>query len=79
MRANREYRLIVTRDGRRPAMFAGAGRLDRIEVVEVESGEVILFWHCPAREASQRARALREDLSSLSSEAFLERWNAVEG
>ena len=44
MRANRAYRLIVTRGGLAPALLADASRVDHIEVVEIDSGEVVLFW-----------------------------------
>ena len=47
MRANRAYRLIVTRGGRAPALLADAGRVDHIEVVEIDGGEVVLFWDRP--------------------------------
>jgi hypothetical protein len=78
MRANRAYRLIVTRGGRAPALLADASRVDHIEVVEIESGEVVLFWDLPPQAASRTARALRADLSQLQAEEFLARWSTVE-
>jgi hypothetical protein len=78
MRANRSYRLIVRRGGWAPALLADPGRVDHIEVVEVESGEVALFWDCPPAAAARRARALRADLSQLDSEEFIARWATVE-
>jgi hypothetical protein len=78
MKANRAYRLIVTRAGRTPAMLAGPERIDHVEVVEIDSGEVILFWDRPAHAASKLARALRADLSQLEAEEFLARWSTVE-
>ncbi|TMK99059.1 MAG: hypothetical protein E6G34_06045 [Actinobacteria bacterium] len=78
MRANRAYRLIVTRGGRAPALLAGAQRVDHVEIVEIDSGEVVLFWDRPPHAASQLARALREELSSLEAEEFLARWSSVE-
>jgi hypothetical protein len=78
MRANRAYRLIVTRGGLTPALFADATRVDHIEVVEIDSGEVVLFWDLPPQTASRTARALRADLSQLQAEEFLARWSAVE-
>ena len=77
MKANRAYRLIVTRAGRTPALLADASRTDHIEVVEVESGEVVLFWDRPPHAASRLARALRADLSSLEREEFIARWSTV--
>jgi hypothetical protein len=78
MKANRAYRLIVTRGGRTPALLADAGRVDHIEIVEVDTGEVILFWDRPPQAASKLARALRADLSQFQDEEFLARWATVE-
>ena len=78
MRANRAYRLIVTRGGRAPAVLAGAQRVDHVEIVEIDSGEVVLFWDRPPHAASQLARALREELGTLEAEEFLVRWSSVE-
>lgn len=76
MKANRSYRLLHTRSRRRPGSLDPA-RIDHIEVVEVASGEVVLFWDLPAREAARRARRLREDLVGLDEEEFLQRWGEV--
>jgi hypothetical protein len=78
MKANRAYRLIVTRAGRAPAMLADPSRIDHVEVVEIDSGEVVLFWDRPALPASKLARALRTDLAQLEAEEFLARWSTVE-
>jgi hypothetical protein len=78
MKANRAYRLIVTRGGRTPALLADTSRVDHIEVVEVDAGEVVLFWDRPPQAASRLARALRTDLSQLEAEEFLARWATVE-
>ena len=78
MKANRAYRLIVTRAGRAPAMLADPSRIDHIEVVEIDSGEVVLFWDRPALAASKLARALRAELAQLEAEEFLARWSTVE-
>jgi hypothetical protein len=74
MKAGRAYRLIVTRQSRAPAWLAGPGRIDHVEVVAVDSGEVVLFWDLPAPKASRLARALREDLGHLPPEQFLAAW-----
>lgn len=76
MRANRGYRLLHTRSSRRPAQLDPA-RIDHLEVVEVASGEVVLFWDLRAPEAARRARRLREDLNGLDAEEFLQRWGDV--
>jgi hypothetical protein len=73
MRANRSYRLLHTRSNRRPARL-DRSRIDHLEVVEVASGEVVLFWDLPAPDAARQARRLREDLAGLDEVAFLERW-----
>jgi hypothetical protein len=78
MKANRAYRLIVRRGGWMPAALADPERVDHIEVVEVDSGEVVLFWDCPPQLAARRARAVRADLSQLDDREFLERWATVE-
>ena len=78
MKANHAYRLIVTRGGIAPALLADTGRTDHVEIVEVDSGEVVLFWDRPPQAASKLARALRADLAQLDAELFLERWANVE-
>lgn len=74
MKANRAYDLIHTRGSTRPALLAGDDRLDLIEVVSIDDGEVTLFWELPARPATRLQRALRTDLASLDAEAFISRW-----
>lgn len=78
MKANRAYRLIVTRAGRAPALLADAERVDHIEVVEIDGGEVVLFWDRPPHATSKLARALREELSLLEADEFIARWGAAE-
>jgi len=77
MKANRAYRLIITRGGRTPALLADSARTDHIEVVEIDSGEVVLFWDRPPHAATRLARALRADLASLESEEFIARWSTL--
>ena len=78
MKANRAYRLIVTRGGLAPALLAHADRVDHVEVVEVDSGEVVLFWDHSPQAASKRARELRADLAQLDAEEFIARWSTVD-
>ena len=73
MRANRSYRLLHTRAGRRPASLDPT-RIDHLEVVDIASGEVVLFWDLPAADAAKYARRLREDLSTLDDAEFVDRW-----
>ncbi len=78
MRARDAFRLIVTRGGWAPAFLADPARIDHLEIVEIDSGEVVLFWDRPPHAASKLARALRADLSSLEADEFSERWSTVE-
>jgi hypothetical protein len=78
MIADRAYRLIVTRGGIAPAVLADPERTDHIEVVEVDSGEVVLFWDRAPRDASRLAKQLRSDLAILEAEDFISRWATVE-
>jgi len=74
MRANRAYHLIVSREGPEPAFLADPARHDRIEVVSVDDGEVVLYWNVAPRLASRLLKELREDLVGLDAEAFLDKW-----
>lgn len=74
MRANRAFRLIVSREGLEPAFLADPHRLDRIEVVSIGDGEVLLYWDLPVKEATRLARSLRADLAGLDEREFVERW-----
>ena len=76
MRANRSLRLLHTRSRRLPARLDPT-RIDHLEVVDVASGEVVLFWDLAAPEAAKRARRLREDLAGLDEQEFLARWGDV--
>jgi hypothetical protein len=78
VRARDAYRLIFSRAGFAPAFLAHPSRVDHVEVVDVESGEVVLFWDRPATEAARLARAVRQDLIALDAEEFLARWTTVE-
>jgi hypothetical protein len=78
VRANRAYRLIVTRAGRAPALLADAQRTDHIEIVEIDGGEVVLFWDRPPHAASRMARTLREELARSQADEFIARWSTVE-
>lgn len=77
MRANRRLRVLHGRGSRVPHWLAGPGRVDRIEVVEIETAETVLFWDRDAREANRMVRALLADLASLEVEDFLAKWSAI--
>jgi hypothetical protein len=75
MRANRAFHLIVSRERREPVFLAGPERQDRIEIVSIDDGEVVLFWELPAKPAAKLAKALRTDLAGLDADEFLARWD----
>lgn len=78
MRANRVFHLIVTRGGREPAFMADRRRLDRIEVVSVQDGELVLYWELPAKQASGVVKQLRADLAQLEAAEFLALWEGAD-
>jgi hypothetical protein len=59
VRANRAFHLIVSREGIEPAFLADRDRLDGIEIVSIDDGEVILFWDLPQKAASKLLREFR--------------------
>jgi hypothetical protein len=75
MRAGQAYRLLVRRGNATPALLASPDRLDHVEIVDVSSGEVILFWDCSPREASRLARRLRTDLAGQEAQEFIDHWS----
>ena len=77
MRANRAYHLIASRDGLGPAFLADERRLDRIEVVSVEDGEVVLYWDLAARQAARLLRELRADLAGMDADVFISKWRSA--
>ena len=74
MRANREYELMVRRGSRAPALFAAPDRTDHVEVVEIATGEVALFWDTRPAQTRRLARGLRADLAQLEADAFIAKW-----
>jgi hypothetical protein len=74
MKANRAFELIVSRGGLEPAFIADRRRLDRIEVVSIDDGEVVLFWELPAKQAAKILKQLRADLVTLDPGDFIEAW-----
>jgi hypothetical protein len=74
MRANREYDLSVRRGGRGPAVLADPGRVDHVEVVEIATGEVVLFWDTRPAQTRRLARGLRADLAQLEADVFMAKW-----
>jgi hypothetical protein len=79
LRANRAFELIVSRGGLEPAFLADPERLDRVEVVSIDDGEVVLFWELPAKQAARLLKSLRTDLATLDSEDFITTWEGQDG
>ena len=73
MKANREYELRVRKSGRGPGVLRGAGA-DHIEVVEIATGEVALFWDTQPSQTGRLSRGLRADLAALDADAFIAKW-----
>jgi hypothetical protein len=78
VKAKRAYHLIVSREGIEPAFFAGRARLDRIEVVSVDDGEVVLYWDLPAKQAARLLKSLRSDLISMDADEFIRAWEGTD-
>ena len=78
MKANRAYELIVHRGGRGPALLRSADEADHVEVVEIDSGEVVLFWDTTPAQTGRLSRALKADLAQMDAQAFLARWRRYE-
>jgi hypothetical protein len=74
VKANRAFELIVSREGHEPAFLADPRRKDRIELVSVADGEVVLFWELPVKEASKLLKQLREELHTFEIEEFQHAW-----
>jgi hypothetical protein len=74
VKANREFELIVTRDTTEPAFLADPRRLDRIELVSISAGEVVLYWELPAKEAAKLLKQLRSELISFDVDEFRSAW-----
>jgi len=79
MKANRAFELIVSRGGIEPAFLASSARLDRVEVVSIDDGEVVLFWELPAKQAARLLKALRVDLMQLEPGEFIAAWEGRDG
>jgi hypothetical protein len=78
MKANRAYELLVRRGGRAPGLLASPDRVDHVEVVEIDSGEVVLFWDTTPAQTGRLSRALKADLAQLDADEFVARWQRYE-
>jgi hypothetical protein len=74
VKANRAYELIVSRGGLEPAFLADDDRTDRVEVVSIDDGEVVLYWDLHAKMAARLLKELRADLAALQAEEFFDKW-----
>jgi hypothetical protein len=73
VKANRAYHLIVTKGSALPGRLAG-DHPDKLEIVEVATQEVVLFWQLPRKEAQQLRRRLRRDLLDMEADEFIAAW-----
>ncbi len=78
MSAARELSVVHRRASRLPAFLQPEPGIDQVEVTEVASGEVVLFWDVRSDEAKGFVRALRADLAKLGTEELLDRWGAID-
>jgi len=78
VKANRAYELIVRRGSRGPALLRGSDEADHVEIVEIDSGEVVLFWDTTPAVTGRLSRALKADLAGLEADAFIARWRRYE-
>jgi hypothetical protein len=78
MKANRAYELIHRSGGRVQALLAGPARMDHLEVVEIDSGEVVLFWDLPPEAARRVLRQMRTDLAALEADEFITAWRQAQ-
>ncbi|MGZ4181806.1 MAG: hypothetical protein ACXVUL_14125 [Solirubrobacteraceae bacterium] len=78
MKANRRFELIVSRGGLEPAFMADRHRLDRVEVVSIDDGEVVLYWDLHAKQAAKLLKLLRNDLINLDADEFIPTWGGLD-
>ena len=78
MRASRAYEVKHVRGGVAPAVLAAPDRVDHVEIVEIDSGEVVLFWDLAPANARRVVRSIREDLANLDADEFIAAWRAAD-
>jgi len=76
MKANRVYELKVHKPP--AARRLDPDRIDHIEVLDIGSGEVVLFWDTLPSQTRKLARALRADLRAMEADEFLATWRRYE-
>jgi hypothetical protein len=78
MRARDAYRIVHRRGGRVPAALA-PDRMDQVEIVSLDDGEVALFWDLTAPHARRVLKLMRAELVQMEAREFFERWASFEG
>jgi hypothetical protein len=78
MRASRAYEVKHVRGGPAPALLADPSRVDHVEVIELASGEVILFRDLAPDAARRVVRQLREDLAAFDADEFIAAWREAD-
>lgn len=53
-------------------------RVDSVELVDLDDGEVVLFWDATPKQARRMAEALRADARRLPADELLARWASAE-
>ena len=69
----------MRREGRAPAVLAAPERVDHIEIVDVDEGEMVLYWDLLPRDAKRVIAMIRADLDALDAGEFFARWASFEG
>ena len=70
--------VVRRREGVEPSFMADRGRLDRVELVSVADGEVVLYWDLPAKQAAKLVKLLRNDLINLDADEFIPTWGGLD-
>jgi hypothetical protein len=78
MRAGRAFEVKHVRGGVAPAVLAAPHRVDHVEIVEIDSGEVVLLWDLAPGDAKRVVRRIREDLVNLQADEFIAAWRAAD-
>jgi hypothetical protein len=78
VRAGRAFEVKHVRGGVAPAVLVVPDRIDHVEIVEVDSGEVVLLWDLAPADAKRVVRRIREDLVNLQADEFIAAWRAAD-
>jgi hypothetical protein len=78
VRAGRAFEVKHVRGGVAPVVLAAPDRIDHVEIVEIESGEVVLLWDLTPADAKRVVRRIREDLANLEATEFIAAWRAAD-